>query len=681
MNLSCRNFFAVLTGVLLCPAFSEAQEKKETRTPEVETGKILDRSYDFKAAKKKMGYCLFVPKGYDESKKYPLMVALHGLGATPRIQMRYPGLTKLAQKYGYIVVAPMGYNTRGWYGSRGLKSRRSRPENLGELSEKDVMNVLGIVRKEFSIDPNRIYLMGHSMGGGGTWHLGLKYPKLWAALAPIAPAIFRSPNELKKIKHMPVILVQGDKDRLVPVRIARKWAAKMKELGMKYQYIEVKDGGHVYPAFQKLPDIFAFLDKQRKTSSKKAKPNTTNPQTEEISVQQGGEKFQPRKHGKEAREAGLDPKVLAKLDVTIQQYIAKKDVSGAVLLISRNGKIGYHEAFGFRDIGAKKTMLEDVIFRIYSMTKPIVTFAAMLLYERGELDLDEPISKRLPEWKNVKVLERKIDKKTKKVTFRLVPAKNPITVRDLMRHSSGLYYGFNPKSPASKMLTKAGVFEKGINLAEFSKRLAKAPLKFQPGTAYNYGYSIDILGRYVEAVSKQPLDAFLRKNVFKPLKMKDTSFWVSVKKLNRLAVVYRRDKGKLVPAMSNKSLLRKPSLLKGGGGLLSTSTDYWRFCQMLLNRGELDGVRVAKAKTVNLMFQNQLGSVYKDGKKTYGLGGAVDGKGGYFWGGAAGTKFFVDTKNKLVVVYMIQRRGYQSLLWPQVQRLAREAVRRPKKAE
>ncbi|MGF1578684.1 MAG: serine hydrolase domain-containing protein [Gemmataceae bacterium] len=306
------------------------------------------------------------------------------------------------------------------------------------------------------------------------------------------------------------------------------------------------------------------------------------------------------------------------------------------------------------------------------MTIPIVTFAALLLYERGQLDLDEPIAKRLPEWRNVKVLEKMVDKKTGKNTFRLVPAKNPITVRDLMRHSSGLYYAFVPKTPTFRLLKKAGVFEKGINLAEFSKRLAKAPLKFHPGTAYNYGYSIDILGRYVEVVSKQPLDVFLKKNVFEPLKMKDTDFWTRDKE--RIAVVYTKKEGKLTPAMSNAPLLKKPSWFSGGGGLVSTSTDYWRFCQMVLDRGQLDGVRIAKAKTVELMYQNQLGSVYPGGKRTYGLGGAIDGKGVYRWGGAAGTKFFVDTKNKLVVVYMVQRRGYTSFLWPQVQRLVLQAV-------
>ena len=192
------------------------------------------------------------------------MVALHGLGSSHWQMIRYPGLTRLAQKHGYIVVAPMGYNSSGWYGSRGQTSRRNNPRNLGELSEKDVLNVLGIVRKELSIDDDRIYLMGHSMGGGGTWHIGMKYPDIWAALAPVAPAPPRNINDLSKIKHVPVIVVCGDKDGLV--RSARVWVGRMKVLKMNHEYIEVKGGGHIRPAYEKLPEIYNFFNKHtRKT--------------------------------------------------------------------------------------------------------------------------------------------------------------------------------------------------------------------------------------------------------------------------------------------------------------------------------------------------------------------------------------------------------------------------------
>ena len=260
------NLFKQLAGLLFSlVSFSLLQAKKEDQ-PEVTPGEIQSRSYFFDEAKKKMGYSLFVPEGYDKKKKYPLMVALHGLWSNHWQMIRYPGLTKLAQKHGYLVVAPMGYNSSGWYGSRGQTSRFSKPNNLGELSEKDVLNVLGIIREEFKIDDKRIYLMGHSMGGGGTWHLGMKYPEIWAALAPVAPAPPKNIQDLVKIKDMPVIVVQGDRDGLV--RSSRIWVAKMKDLGMNHEYIEVKGGNHIRPAYEKLPEIYDFFNRHTKGKSR-----------------------------------------------------------------------------------------------------------------------------------------------------------------------------------------------------------------------------------------------------------------------------------------------------------------------------------------------------------------------------------------------------------------------------
>ena len=258
-------FFTLVTVGLL--------QAKEKEKPEVKPGEIQARTYFFEEANKKMGYSLFVPEGYDKKKKYPLMVALHGLWSNHWQMIRYPGLTKLAQKHGYVVVAPMGYNSSGWNGSRGQVSRFSKPPNLGELSEKDVMNVLGIIREEFKIDDKRIYLMGHSMGGGGTWHLGMKYPEIWAALAPVAPAPPKNIQDLAKIKGMPVIVVQGDRDGLV--RSTRIWVAKMKELGMNHEYIEVKGGNHIRPAYEKLPEIYDFFNRHAKGKGrgKKSKRN------------------------------------------------------------------------------------------------------------------------------------------------------------------------------------------------------------------------------------------------------------------------------------------------------------------------------------------------------------------------------------------------------------------------
>jgi predicted peptidase len=236
--------------------------------PKKDAGKtqsrIQKRTYEFSDAKKDMEYALFVPSKCDKDKKTPLMVALHGLGSNPQQIMRYKGLTDLAEKYGYIVVAPMGYNSSGWYGAIPGKFKKPDPPNLYELSEKDVMNVLELAKKEFNIDEKRIYLMGHSMGGGGTMHLAFKHPDLWAGLAPIAPAIFRKADDVAKIKHIPIILVQGDADKLVPVANVRKWADAMKKNEMKYEYIEVAGGDHVNVAFQNMPKIFEFFEKHKK---------------------------------------------------------------------------------------------------------------------------------------------------------------------------------------------------------------------------------------------------------------------------------------------------------------------------------------------------------------------------------------------------------------------------------
>ena len=232
-------------------------------------GRIEKKTYDFKDAKKEMEYAQFVPSTYKKENKSPLIIALHGLGSNPQQIMRYRGLTDLAEKHGYIVAAPMGYNSGGWYGARiPFKTRKDDPDNLSELSEKDVMNVLEIVRKEYTIDQDRIYLTGHSMGGGGTWHMAIKYPDLWAALAPIAPAIFRPATDVEKVKHLPVILVQGDNDKLCPVETARKWADQMKKLEMTHEYVEIPGGDHISVAAQNLPKIFEFFGKHKRGEKK-----------------------------------------------------------------------------------------------------------------------------------------------------------------------------------------------------------------------------------------------------------------------------------------------------------------------------------------------------------------------------------------------------------------------------
>jgi len=374
------------------------------------------------------------------------------------------------------------------------------------------------------------------------------------------------------------------------------------------------------------------------------------------------ENFKPRAHGDEAKAAGLKPDVLAKIDVEMQRHVAAPDVAGIVALVSRHGKVGYFETFGMQDREAQKPMPKDAIFRLYSMTKPIVAAAAMILFDEGKFTLDEPISKHCPEWKEATVLEK----------GQKVPAKFAITPRMLMSHSSGLYYG----------TLEGGAFagsgmsgREDMTLAEFSQQLAKQPLKFHPGTGYQYGHSIDILGRYVEAVSGQPLDVFMRERIFKPLKMADTDFWVPAEKKERIAQMYaQRPDGTIERGRDSAQLLEKPKCFLGGQGLVGTASDYARFCQMLLNKGELDGARVLKKETVELMFQNHLAKVFPEGRQKYGLGGMVTGDGGYAWGGAAGTQFFVDAKNDYFVVYMVQTQRYRSSAYNDFKRLATAAV-------
>lgn len=240
-------------------------------------GKIEKKSYFYDKAKREIDYSLYVPSEYDGSKKAPLIVLLHGLGSNPHQVIRYSGVVQEAEKRGYVVVAPYGYNERGWYGSRGtgkeglLFGEQGDPDNLGELSQGDVFNVLGIVTKELNIDENRIYLTGHSMGGGGAIYLGGTFPRIWAGIAPMAPAVFFDSSILKKMPQMPIYIVAGELDLLVPVGSVRRWAQQMKELKMDYYYNEIPGGDH-NSSFTNNPEmisqIYDFFDKHQKDAEK-----------------------------------------------------------------------------------------------------------------------------------------------------------------------------------------------------------------------------------------------------------------------------------------------------------------------------------------------------------------------------------------------------------------------------
>lgn len=265
-----------LLVVLQSYAFGQAWQQPERSQANLDAlARVEIKSYLFaEAGGVNIEYGVYVPTTYDESTATPLIIALHGLGSGTMYMMEYSNLVELAETYGYLVATPMGYNERGWYGARGLGNEFNRarsdragtsdPENLGELSEKDVLNVLGKMRVDYNVDSARIYLIGQSMGGGGTWYIGSKYADIWAALAPMAPAIYINPDILDSASHLPVIAVMGDADELVDVEVTRQWVAKMEQLGMNYEYIEVPGGSHSSAGRENIGKVFEFLSRHSK---------------------------------------------------------------------------------------------------------------------------------------------------------------------------------------------------------------------------------------------------------------------------------------------------------------------------------------------------------------------------------------------------------------------------------
>ncbi|MEZ6131089.1 MAG: serine hydrolase [Planctomycetaceae bacterium] len=370
------------------------------------------------------------------------------------------------------------------------------------------------------------------------------------------------------------------------------------------------------------------------------------------------ENFKSRPHGSEASMAGLKPELLAHIDIEMQRHVAAKNVAGVSAMISKNNHRGYFETFGMSDIEQNRPMTDDAIFRLMSMTKPVIALAALTLYDEGKFGLDDPISKYCPEWSSPTVKDG--DKN--------VPAKFAITPRMLMSHSSGLGYGGGQQAAA---MAYQAMTKPGTTLKEFSEAVAKEPLMFQPGTGYNYGMGLDILGRYLEAITGQPLDVILQERLFKPLKMPDTDFYVPKSKVNRLCQIYGQPKpGVLVPGNDLSRVTTKPTLFLGGHGLFGTIGDYERLCRMILNRGELDGVRVLKPETVDLIFENHL----KHPTMKYGLGGIVNDAGSYGWGGADGTQFVIDRKNNTFTLFMVQTQHYKAPTYPAFLALANEAA-------
>lgn len=384
-------------------------------------------------------------------------------------------------------------------------------------------------------------------------------------------------------------------------------------------------------------------------------------------------------------EVGLSAERLGRVTDVIRQDVAAGNIPGAVLLVARRGRIAYLESIGERDPQAKTPMTSDTIFRIYSMTKPVTSVAAMMLVEEGKLALDEPVSKYIPAFAQMKVAVQK-DRATGEVSsLDLVPARRPITIQDLLRHTSGITYGFFGDLPAKKAYLDAGVTKGDYDNAEFAERIARQPLAFQPGTTWDYSHSTDILGRVVEIVAGQSLGAFMKTRLFDPLGMPDTSFGVAEPaRQARIAEPFGADR--VFGADSEFYDPRQPSRNEsGGGGLVGTASDYARFLQMLLAGGELDGRRYLGPRTVAYMTADHVGPgsgvspgpYYLPGAGYgFGLGFAVrrslggspypGSPGDYQWGGVGGTAFWVDPQQEMLVVYMMQspkhRLRYRTML-------------------
>jgi len=369
-------------------------------------------------------------------------------------------------------------------------------------------------------------------------------------------------------------------------------------------------------------------------------------------------------------DVGVSSKRLERITQAMQQLVDKGELAGMVVLVARKGKLVYQRSFGMQDKASRIPMSVDSIFRVYSMTKPIVSVGAMILVEEGKLSLEEPVSKYLPEFKDMQVGVESFDPASGSQLFYTVPAKRQITVQDLLRHTSGFTYGTSPKTQVQKLYAQAGIFSQKWTLDSFCKALAKLPLQYEPGTVWEYGHSTDVLGRVVEVASGQPLDQFLAERIFKPLKMVDTAFEVPPAKQHRLAQPQVDPQtGKVAELLD---LTQPATLFAGGHGLASTPSDYLRFAQMLANGGELEGVRVLGPKTIVFMSSDHvLGAGIERGTNWlpgngygFGLGFAVRRETGestwpgtigeFFWGGYAGTAFWVDPKEGLVPVYMSQ---------------------------
>jgi CubicO group peptidase (beta-lactamase class C family) len=357
-----------------------------------------------------------------------------------------------------------------------------------------------------------------------------------------------------------------------------------------------------------------------------------------------------------------------------RHYIEPGKIVGCQTLVARHGHVAYFKSLGMMDRERRRAMADDVIFRIYSMSKPITSVALMTLYERGYFQLNDPVSRFIPQWRDHKVWVSGEGAQMQTAT-----PPRPMTMRHILSHTGGLTYGATGH-PVDRAYRRLGVRRgDGETLHDFAEKLASVPLRYAPGDRWMYSLSTDVCGYLVEVISGKRFDQFLQENIFDPLEMKDTSFWVTPKKAERFAANYQREPDKtlkLIDDPQRSGYLKEPAFFSGGGGLTGTIADYFRFCEMLRRGGELDGARILGSRTIEMMRMNHLA----DGKDLaqmaldgfsetandgvgFGLGFATTlgqvltgslGVGDYYWGGAASTIFWVDPKEDMVVVFMTQ---------------------------
>lgn len=365
---------------------------------------------------------------------------------------------------------------------------------------------------------------------------------------------------------------------------------------------------------------------------------------------------------------GVSSDSLLKLNNRLHAFVDDGKLAGIQTVIIRKGEVIHFNSYGFADIKTKKQIDSSSIFRLYSMTKPIVSVALMQLYQQDKFSLEDPIDKYLPEFKNMSVASE---------TGIISKAKNNIKIIDLLRHSSGLGYGSGKNNFVNEQYQNSGLWDSKNN-KEFVSKLSKLPLYFEPGTNWEYGVSTSVIGYLIEIISGLPLDKYLEKNVLHPLKMYDTHFQVPNEKINRFTTGYGFDNKEnlsVTDTPKNSRYTREVTLFNGGGGLVSTTKDYIKFCGMLLNKGSLNNVVILKPSTVDLMTKDHLRAVKKytprlrllPGETGFGLGFSIASKtkngekGVYGWGGLLGTYFRVDPEKDLAYILMIQIYPYRQL--------------------